>query len=424
MKIALFESSDMFRKVIRSTVVGEFEWFEHSDFTEKAQYELESQHFDAIVTSKELETSDFRKVVDFVRAKAVNQEAPVYLLSSDQSSKFLNSAFDCGVTDIFAKQELSQLSETFRNTLSYTNSVQGAELLLVEDSETVANYYAKVFREMHFKVTIAATCQEAQDIFERQAIELIIVDLHLESGDVGHRIIRHVRRGKTRLTRFVPIMVLSSSVLSKDQTGLFYLGIDEYIQKPSSPLQVGLRGINLIRKYRAYKQVINQAAELKEAAHYDSLTRLYNRHGFNNISNISAARSKRHNEELGVLYIDLDDFKQANDMHGHESGDHVLIQFSGILKAQLRNHDIIARWGGDEFVVLLSHCSLEYMEKVSLRILDVIHSNKENLLGVGCSIGIAHGIVEDSLALNALIKHADEAMYEAKKRGKDTVLRY
>lgn len=158
---------------------------------------------------------------------------------------------------------------------------------------------------------------------------------------------------------------------------------------------------------------------LQQLAHHDMLTGLPNRILFHNRLDQTIALMERRNEAFFLLYLDLDHFKEINDTLGHDIGDIVLKETANRLKACARKADTVCRMGGDEFTVLLSDTMLaEHAASVAERIIKVL-SQSFNLNGhayrLGCSVGIAqyplHG--EDS---EALIKHADHAMYQAKRQ--------
>lgn len=419
MKIALFEPSDAMRNFIRASLSGNISivWREFSGVNADSKYVIEHEKIDAIVTSKELDVSDYKMVIKLAQKNKVNQETPIFLLSSDTSVESLNRAFEVGVTDVFVKQDLAALASVFKRMLTLSTCVEGARILIVEDDKSVSDYYAECLRGAHFKVSQAATCEEAEDVLKIHEIELVITDLNLDGGGQGQRVIRSIRRNEQVCFSQIPIMVLSGSSSSQHKTGLFYLGIDDYIVKPASQSQLIIRAIKLVLKFRSHKQILRQQDELKEAAHYDSLTRLYNRHGFQDIAAFCIANAQRQSEDhLGILCIDLDAFKPVNDKYGHRTGDNILKKFSDILKHALREQDIVARWGGDEFVVLLNQCGPEFMPMVVERIQTAVSSASAELLGVGCSIGYAESRPRSFNELLLLIEKADQSMYQQKRK--------
>jgi len=156
-------------------------------------------------------------------------------------------------------------------------------------------------------------------------------------------------------------------------------------------------------------------------AMHDQLTGLYNRYYLNEMANHKFSAANRHKQSLCLLLLDLDRFKSINDSHGHLVGDKVLQEVSFLLKEQNRTEDIVARIGGEEFVILLDHCSaIEAIEKAQS-----IRKRTEALHPSGIPITISIGVAELSPKgekLSTLIKRADKALYHAKNNGRNQVV--
>jgi diguanylate cyclase (GGDEF)-like protein len=186
------------------------------------------------------------------------------------------------------------------------------------------------------------------------------------------------------------------------------------------------------------KELEKELKRLRQLVYCDELTGLYNRRGFNEESErifkgTSAVWKRKHqrNQEvdvaLSVIFFDADNFKMINDVYGHDVGDAVLKKIAELLKKHLRTSDIVARWGGEEFVVALFGAPAQDAPSVAERIRKDIETTKlpketKKKLKVTVSVGIATYNGEDSLL--DLINHADEAMYRAKAAGKNKVVIY
>ena len=152
----------------------------------------------------------------------------------------------------------------------------------------------------------------------------------------------------------------------------------------------------------------------------DELTGVYNRRGFAIVAGPLFAQSQRSNRHASVLMIDMDDFKMVNDGHGHDAGDRVLRQVARCIETELRQSDVLARYGGDEFVALLPDTPVHGALEVSRRIRKAVLSDPVEFDGrslcASLSIGIA-SFPEDGQSIDALLQRADRAMYLAKKEG-------
>ncbi|MDP2416415.1 MAG: diguanylate cyclase [Hydrogenophaga sp.] len=163
-------------------------------------------------------------------------------------------------------------------------------------------------------------------------------------------------------------------------------------------------------------------AELERIALYDALTGVPNRRLLQTRLEDALGRARRHGTRLALAYLDLDGFKAVNDVFGHGAGDHLLVEMSCRLSACLRETDTLARLGGDEFVLLLVDLSQDpEWQAVMQRVLDAVACpvpHGEHLLRVSCSLGVAL-YPDNNVGPDALMRYADQAMYQAKQAGKN-----
>ncbi len=165
--------------------------------------------------------------------------------------------------------------------------------------------------------------------------------------------------------------------------------------------------------------------ELQYKATHDSLTKLYNRQKFNEELNKEILREKRYKHNLSILMFDIDDFKNINDTYGHDVGDIVLIDLSKILKQSIRATDYAARWGGEEFMVLLPETSIDETSRIAQTIRENVETYQP--LHIKLPITISIGVAEfkaDIDTKDSFIKNVDVALYQAKKGGKNQVVKY
>ena len=157
-------------------------------------------------------------------------------------------------------------------------------------------------------------------------------------------------------------------------------------------------------------------AQMHQMAHTDSLTGLVNRRAMGNRLEGELERAKRYDRPFALILGDIDHFKTVNDGHGHAVGDQVLREVAARLSAQLRTGDQIARWGGEEFLVLAPETDLNQAHALSQRLFDAIAASPVAGLEISLSIGVACYRRGDSIAV--LLSRADEAMYRAKVAGR------
>jgi two-component system, cell cycle response regulator len=150
----------------------------------------------------------------------------------------------------------------------------------------------------------------------------------------------------------------------------------------------------------------------------DALTGLSNRSDFNDNLSTKLERSRRHHRKFSLMLLDLDNFKHVNDSHGHKSGDHVLIEFSKILKHSIRATDSVYRFGGDEFAILIDDGEICTNEVISLRIMSAVHSNSM-MKQYNVTTSIGYTLAESHDSCDDIFTRADQGLYKAKGAGRN-----
>ena len=172
-------------------------------------------------------------------------------------------------------------------------------------------------------------------------------------------------------------------------------------------------------------RLIRRCEELQRLAGRDPLTGLLNRYRFEQRLHGMFTRSKRSDRPFSIVMIDIDDFKQINDTHGHVVGDHVLKQLAQVLRAKTRKGDIQVRYGGEEFVVALPGAELSDATHLSNRICQeiakLVFCNGASTFSVTVSVGVATSSAKGYTHWKQMLEDADHALYQAKADGKGCV---
>ena len=158
----------------------------------------------------------------------------------------------------------------------------------------------------------------------------------------------------------------------------------------------------------------------EKKAYYDGLTGVYNRHKFNELFDFELKRVKRHNHNTALVILDIDHFKNFNDLYGHLIGDEVLILISAMMQKSIRNTDVFARWGGEEFIILLPQTDIEIAQDIIENLRVIIENTQHKSAGkVTASFGITQLVSTDSI--QSAFKRCDKALYQAKENGRNRV---
>ena len=171
----------------------------------------------------------------------------------------------------------------------------------------------------------------------------------------------------------------------------------------------------------ARHNILELINELQETSVTDRLTKLYNRHKLDTVLIDEQRRSNRYGHSFGILLIDIDNFKHINDTYGHQIGDTVLFQIATILKNNCREIDIVGRWGGEEFLVIIPESTQEGTLLLAEKLKNIIFASTfETDETITISVGVA--LYTQNELVHDLISRADKALYKAKSTGKNRVI--
>ena len=169
------------------------------------------------------------------------------------------------------------------------------------------------------------------------------------------------------------------------------------------------------------KEIEKEQQYLRDAAKYDYLTRILNRRGFMPRIEEEVARVNRYGGRLSLIMVDIDDFKGVNDKFGHSAGDSLLVSFAHLLTHHTRTSDLVARWGGEEFVVLAPNTSLKACEELAEKLRACVADNEFSSVGhVSSSFGVTQYQAGESWS--DFLNRADNYLFEAKQSGKNQVV--
>lgn len=167
-------------------------------------------------------------------------------------------------------------------------------------------------------------------------------------------------------------------------------------------------------------QVAHRTEELHRLARIDALTGLKNRRGLDELLDAQMERARRDNQPFGLIWLDIDHFKSINDRSGHQAGDEILCRVALWLKAKVRPYDHPGRWGGDEFVVLLSPCDRTTLEQIANRIRNGVEAESSKT-GLPITVSVGGHLCKPGENSDTILRLADRALYEAKAQGRNRV---
>jgi diguanylate cyclase (GGDEF)-like protein len=301
-------------------------------------------------------------------------------------------------------------------------SLEGARTLVAEDSRVQATLTCGTLREAGCNVRLEGDGRAALAALEEEQFDLLVTDWMMPGCD-GIELCRAVR-AREELAGRLYILFLTSLDGKHQIVEALSAGADDYLVKPFDPgeliarVRAGLRLVQLQSRLRAANGVLSHLAMT------DPLTELANRRAFDDLVAMEAAAFDRHGVPYCLARIDVDRFKSVNDTHGHDAGDALLSGFAQAMRDGVRDGDVAARVGGDEFALLLRSCELDDAISVCERVRELIASVRvrgtEAEVSATASIGVAES--EGGVAVSETLARADEALYAAKRRGGNAIV--
>jgi diguanylate cyclase (GGDEF)-like protein len=301
-----------------------------------------------------------------------------------------------------------------------------ANILVVEDSRTQAAALALVLEREGHRVALAGDGREALLRVRDHPPDLVFLDLVLPDMD-GLEVLRALKEGAQQA--FVPVILLSARAdLDSRVTGL-RLGADDFLAKPFAEAEVLARAAAMLRIKSLQDELRAAKAELERLSITDALTGLHNRRHFQDRLAAELHRAQRYGDPLALLMIDLDHFKRVNDTWGHPAGDAVLRGTAELVRSSVRDLDTCARFGGEEFAIVLPNTPLGGALVVAERVWRNLGSQRHAVgtpeapqeVAVSASIGVAFYPAQATGDADTLVKRADEALYCAKREGRNAI---
>ena len=280
-------------------------------------------------------------------------------------------------------------------------------ILIVDDEPDNLTVTMTRLETSGYEVVTARDCAEAFKAIREKNPNLILLDVMMPSVD-GFEV--KDRLNKDTSTAGIPVIFLTAKNGLQDKIKGLKLGVDDYITRPYNPEELLARIASALDRRKFYEKI----------SMTDGLTGLYNVHFFKKQINTFFAIAKRYNQIFSLALIDIDDFKKINDTYGHIAGDCMLKNFSSIATKVLREADIITRYGGDEFAVILPSVNQEQAKRAIERLKNEIGGKTFSYDGsdANISFSISVGIAEYDYSFkneDEVFKLADARMYEDKK---------
>jgi diguanylate cyclase (GGDEF)-like protein len=348
-------------------------------------------------------------VVDF----ALKKDIPVIVLVDEDDQNTFDKLIEKDIVDFIVKDDnlhcncaISSISRVLKN--------YDTNILVVDDSPLQLAVAVKLLKKLRLDITTASDGKEALEILHtsKKKFSLVLTDYNMPVMD-GMELTKEIRKDYDKDQ--LGIIVLSADDQPEVPTKFIKLGANDFLTKPYSQIEVNTRINSNLETLELFEKT-------RDMANKDFLTGAYNRRYFFDSGEAIFAKAKRENKNIVVAMYDIDKFKNINDTYGHDIGDIAICEVTKILNENLRESDLMARFGGEEFCVLLEDITLEDAQML----FEKTRKNFENnTIKIGdqeikytTSIGVCYGLEDD---LETMIKKSDDGLYYCKNNGRNQV---
>ena len=410
-RILIIEDNKTLAKLIAKKISAELNFEVDVAYAlSEAKLFLHKYKYFITLTDLNLPDAPNGEVVDYLLKK----NAHVLVLSANIDKEFREKMLKKNIIDYITKGGVDDINYII-HTLKRLRKNQKHKVLVVDDSMVFRKSMQSMLENLFFKVISVAHGEEAVGIINTHSdISLVITDYNMPVMN-GLELTKEIR--KTHSKNDISIIALSSN--EDDQVTALFLkhGVNDYIKKPFSKEEFSCRVNNSIEALENIHIITNHSNR-------DFLTGLYNRRYFFNNMNEYFNYATENTESFAIAMVDIDNFKNINETYGHDTGDKLIVKLSEILRTNVGQDDMVSRFEGAEFCLVLKETSSQN----AIDLLEGIRSNVERQLTksakdedisftISVGLSVSH---EDSLEDD--VNQADLLLYNAKQNGKNQIV--
>ncbi|MEA1983401.1 MAG: diguanylate cyclase [Campylobacterota bacterium] len=421
--ILIIEDSQLLQKKIKDEITAKLKIVCDVASTEKEAKELlEKNSYDLLIVDLYLPDGNPDFIYYLIRKKF-----SILVMTASTNEEQRAKLVSLPIVDYLYKTDEKSITNYLVNKIERLNINRDLLVIICDDSALARHQVVDLLKTQNLPYIEVENGMEAYSctLDSPQEISLLITDINMPLMN-GIELITKIRNTYTLVE--LPILAYSSADKTSTIAQLIKTGANDFISKPINREEVLTRIDNTLKLSCLFKKNQDLISKLNTVATTDFLTNLYNRNHFYQIIEHIQAKSKRDSRYYGIIMMDIDFFKQINDNYGHKFGDTVLKSVAQIIKESSRDADMVHRWGGEEFIVLVPDTSIEELARFAQRIRKNVEKEKmtsdNSIVSINITISCGVAIANDTNIDNVenVINLADERLYKAKESGRNQVV--
>ena len=295
------------------------------------------------------------------------------------------------------------------------------KILVVDDDDINRELVGKALEFEGYQVRLAESGMAGLTVIQEWRPHLVLLDINMPGLDGFETLSRLRKQGE-----YVSVIFVSANSNSEYVIRGLDTGADDYIRKPFNPLEMLARVRSQLRNKDLNDSLKKANDRLKELVDIDDLTGLFNMRSLYKRLDFELDRARRYGRSVSVIMMDLDHFKRVNDQHDHLFGSFVLTQVGKMISENIRKVDFAARYGGDEFLVVLTEIGLQgavtFANRLRERIEGGTFKNEYYSMNLTASLGLSIANPNEvEIDARGMVRYADRALYMAKENGRNRV---
>ncbi len=409
--IFLLSSDDVFSSSFAKQVCAYgYEVSIFSNFTEYKKSHQEAPPIVGVMDMHYFDGEENRKTFTEMN-EFHDEEIPVIFLSKEGDINTRIRAVRAGALGFYTLPvDINSLVDTLDSLVTFRET-EPYRVLIVDDSTYLSAHYALILQQVGMETRVVTNPLDVLEHLENFSPELILLDLHMPECE-GTELANVIRQQEAFIS--VPIVYLSGETDVVKQLDALRIGGDEFLSKPIGPVYLLSTVTNRIKRSRVLRSLMVR----------DSLTGLLNHTRTKEMLVMEMDRARRRKSNMCYAMIDIDYFKTVNDQFGHPEGDRVIKHLSTLLRQRLRKTDVIGRYGGEEFAVILIDADETEAQRILNEIRETFAGIAHQANGIDFNVTLSCGIasfpsIEDPGSINDA---ADKALYKAKNSGRNQVV--